>query len=785
MRPSHLVSLALGIALLILVAFTGNADVIDPLNIQDNVAVPAGELSGSNTIGQTFVFHFPCLDAIQVRGVVLHSLPSTQDRIVLHLRRAKDSPDIAVASFPLSEFHNNDFIKFTFPPIQDSQDQTFYFLIDASEALFSPGAISLWASSEDDYPDGAMYLNGSETDRDLAFRAYYQPDGPLLIQSSVQVIEKYSPLLVFILVFMFVPGSLFLWFAGWQSRFDLIEMIALAGGVSLAFISAVAFFALVLGIPVSGFVGVLGLPILLSGVVFFRRSRTPSAETSHHASQFVSRLLGLFALISTITGLLQIQNLPVPLWVDSPTHATYIQAIVEQGHLPLTTLYHLGYDSIAAVIAQMSGFSIPAVMLVFGQLLITQTGLGMFLFVKRLSGSAVAGLASAVCVWFLSPTPTYFMTWGRYSLLCGVAILPIALLLVMEWLEQSRVNMPTISLAIISCVGMTFAHIRLIAFYLVFVAIYLTWRMWSNASRRQMAVRAGLVVVAAFVFGIFWLGALLANNVSWQQILTQNSGATMIDSGTAFAVASVNHGMLVGALAVMGLIIALIRRSQGALTVLVWFVVLCAISMLPANINGEAFAPSFVILLTFVPSAFLNGELADWIYTRLASQSANRFVLGGALIAVSILGARDMLSIVNPSTILFSAADEQAMTWIDKHTSVDAKFLVDSFDWFNGSYVPVNGGTWIPVLTHRSIDFLGSSSLPSPSDAKAIARWLDERQVAYIYLGWRSGILTKKDFACRPDLYTPLYDQAGIAIFAVPSRVPETQSPIRLTVECP
>src|SRR5512136_2407507 len=99
------------VGLILLAAFTGGADAVDPQNIQENAAVAAGALDISHTVGQSFVFHYPNLHAVEVRWIVS---PDFEDdgsgRVVLHLRHsAADSADLASVSIGLDEIHNNDF----------------------------------------------------------------------------------------------------------------------------------------------------------------------------------------------------------------------------------------------------------------------------------------------------------------------------------------------------------------------------------------------------------------------------------------------------------------------------------------------------------------------------------------------------------------------------------------------------------------------------------------------------------------------------------------------------
>lgn len=772
----RLIAGILGVGLILLTAWTGKSDAVDSLAIQDNAALPAGALTGSNPIGQTFVFHYPRLRAIEVRWVVSADLAySSASRIVLHLRRANSSFDAATTALPLSALQPDEYSRFEFPPIPDSQNQAFYFYVDAAQVEITRGYVSLWASGADDYPDGAMDLAGQPTERDLVLRAYYEPDLAFLAQSFQDTLTKYWSAFAFALLLPLLLGLalVFLWSS--LTPFDLSEGVALANGLGLGVLSAGAFLVLAFGVSTERLVAIVALVVVSGVAALIFRARAAFGFFAIRNSQFRNSsfwTLAALALLSLGVGLLQIRDLAVPLWVDSPAHAAFIQTLVESAPLLASAFYHFGFHTLAALIVRLSGVSIPVTMLVLGQLLITQIGLGAFLLAKRLSGSAAAGLASAACVWFLSPTPAYFLTWGRYPLLLGAALLPLALFAAVVLIEQPRLDWRVLFYAAILCVGMSFAHFRLILFYVVFLVVYLALR----APRRPAARRVAGVLGASALLGLVWLATLFARHVSAADILRQNAGAQMIDVSTAFAILQLQHGREVIVLTAIGAAIALLRRSRAALVVLVWFAVLVATSL----VGGELIAPSFVLLMGFMPAALLIGDLARAVIADAETRAGWVIVL----VVVSLLGARDMASIVNPATILYSRADEPAMAWIKTHTPGAARFLVNSFDWFEGAFVPADGGGWIPYLAQRSVVFLDASSQAAGADAAALARWVESQQVTYVYLGRRAGVLSRTFFACQPARYTPRYDRDGVTIFSVRQAGAAEQSAVPLRVDC-
>ncbi|HEX7589292.1 MAG TPA: DUF6541 family protein, partial [Anaerolineae bacterium] len=463
------------VALILLVAFTGGADAVDPRTIQENVAVAAGALTTSNPVGQTFLFHYPDLHALEVRWIVSPDLEyATGSQVILHLRhRPADSGDLAAVSIGLDEIHNNDFAKFSFPSIPDSQDQPFYFFLEVQPTQITRGYVSVWASAEDDYPDGEMYVNGVAASGDIAFRAYYEPDLLLVLGALARAADNYLlPSLLALLLF-FILGRAFFILVGNLGTQSPVERLALALGAGLAVLSFGSIFLLCFGAPVTylGF-GAAAAFLIFAGSAWrkLRRRQPAPGERAAPRSNFTLWSLGALALLSVALVFLQIRDALVPLWKDSPVHAGIIANTLSQGHLPTNTFYHFGSQSIIALLVNLSGATIPIVMLLVGQLLLVQIGLSVFLLSKRLTGSDLAGLVAAVCVWFVSPTPAYFTTWGRYPLLLGSALLPLALVCGIEFVERANFDTRTCLLVVITFWGMAFAHVRLTLFYLMFAA---------------------------------------------------------------------------------------------------------------------------------------------------------------------------------------------------------------------------------------------------------------------------------------------------------------------------
>ncbi|MDP2936327.1 MAG: hypothetical protein Q8O86_07550, partial [Dehalococcoidia bacterium] len=83
--------------------------------------------------------------------------------------------------------------------------------------------------------------------------------------------------------------------------------------------------------------------------------------------------------------------------------------------------------------------------------------------------------------------------------------------------------------------------------------------------------------------------------------------------------------------------------------------------------------PSLAVLMGFLPAALVIGDGVHSLWSRFARASDPRRLgfqtaMGVATIGIIVLmGARDLISIVNPATVLFSPADAPAMAFIEKH----------------------------------------------------------------------------------------------------------------------
>ena len=155
-------------------------------------------------------------------------------------------------------------------------------------------------------------------------------------------------------------------------------------------------------------------------------------------------LLGIF-LLSLGVRLVMARDLSAPAWVNSIHHATITRLILEQGGFPSTYApyieidaaeYHAGFHSTLAVFQWLSGLETPEAMLLLGQVLNALIVFAVYLLAVTLTRQRTAGLAAAAVAGLFTPMPAYYTSWGRYTQLAGLLILPAGLALARLVIEQ-------------------------------------------------------------------------------------------------------------------------------------------------------------------------------------------------------------------------------------------------------------------------------------------------------------------------------------------------------------
>jgi hypothetical protein len=456
------------------------------------------------------------------------------------------------------------------------------------------------------------------------------------------------------------------------------------------------------------------------------------------------------------TRFAQIDRIALPLWVDSVHHALLVRVAAESGQAPISLLpylpvenlpYHWGYHVLTATLLQLSGLSLPNVMLWSGQILNALHGMTAAALTTLFWRRSLAGVVAALVVGLLSIMPAYYVSWGRYTQLTGLLMLPAV---VAAWYIalQSGSRRWFVWVALLLA-GLVLVHVRVLIFALCLMAmISLVWmarQPWSTLWQR--ARWAVLSAAAVVLLSLPWLWNVavhvLLPAVAEPQTLVSSPGYNTINTGLLWT----SGNRLLAAVALMVALWAVWRRRSAA-AVLVgwvallfglanlwlasyvlplvggglvvaaimyrrWLVALVGIGLLLLNpwlvtfpalwlLNNET-----VIISLFLPMGVLIGGGVLLLWQRLSTLRLPRWrmvsqaTVAAALCVLALWGTWNLREVVNSKTVLATRADLAAIEWARTHTPPDARFLINATGWLPVSDRGTDGGWWLLPLAGR------------------------------------------------------------------------------------
>lgn len=588
-----------------------------------------------------------------------------------------------------------------------------------------------------------------------------------------------------------------------RPRLDLdpIEALALAAGLSTSLIATLFLLATELRLRLNP-ASLAAILILFTafGLVWSVKRSTWS-ELSRYSGLLVAFVI-LFAL-TLATRLWAVRDLVVPAWVDSVHHALISQFIAAQGRLPDSflpylpteaTTYHFGFHAIAAALHWLSGLPVPQAILIAGQVLNALMVPATYLFARRLTGDRLAALIACLLVGLVTTMPAYYVSWGRYTQLAGLVILPALLSLLIYRSPELREAL----LAGLLLTGLLVTHYRVLAFVVSFIAAYavivgIFGRGSSEGSEfapaRAVMVRASVIGLAVTALSGAWLMPV-AVDLWWRAFRTWGNPAAS-DSPLWYYITSY-WDTFVLALAGLGAAWGLHQRRRFAAVLVLWIGLLFLLANpVRLGLPGGALVNNTSVLISlFLPLATLSGYSLAQVITALIRVAPPRWRPVVSLISAVALGSAGLVgttwtaNILNPSTVLFTAADQAAMDWIARSTPPDAVFAINTMLWQTSTYAGSDGGAWIPILAGRrttvppalyvlgpreyvlEINDLAHSIEAAAADADGLWRVLYEHGIGYVYIGPKGGPLRVSVLLDSP-CYQPRYAQAGAWVFEV------------------
>lgn len=831
MRQSKVVRAALLTLALTLAGCSGGvaSQAID----QSRLDTPAPRVEGEDAIGQTFLVKEPGLSGVEL---LLAVYPDPPPPGALTLRIYDDTRlKVAEGAFPLADLRHNESLRFDFAPQGGSAGRRYTLTLSGP-----PGnPATVWSTTENAYGDGAMLEQGQPRPGDLDFKVNLRLGYGDMLLWLVGGALAWLGLIIPLLAVFFVPGfaltfllsraSSFPSPAGYASLSDPAGRFALSTGLSLAFwpllFLLLSFLPFSLNAPLAWAVVAVAGVAAATRVVGRPAAQAPTEPSARWAglraiwsphNRLVSATFTLLLLLIAALRTLHARGLAVSPWVDSIQHAVATQLFTEGGRLPVTWgpgvldisfAYHFGFHSSAAVFTWLSGLPIENALLMTGQVMQVLLAVGTYLLTAQLTGRRGAGLVAMAIVGTVTLMPSYYLTWGRYTQLTGLALLATAAVLTLDAISARPPVGPRIALAGFATGALVVTHYRVLVMLAALVGAYLVVESVAAVlGRRALAsmwLRALLVGGAALLFALPWflrlgtallpsgaLGGWLAapqtfNAPHWELLALRYQRQLLL-----LAALGMLLSVLGATLRAFGLKFPLWTRPKLAPTI--GLAVALAILVTNPNLlglrNSWVISNDSLIITGFLPVALLSGyavaalmELIAWQLPWRIQRLVNVVAAIGLLLAALYFGD-GMLSVVNPVTILATDADVKAAAWIRANTPPTARFLVNARPWQEGAYAAPDGGGWLPVLADRQVTLppVSYTYANSPALIERVTRLartvaeaqqaedvlpiMDETGASYVYIGARGGTLKPEMFRSRPD-FRQVYATDGVWVF--------------------
>jgi hypothetical protein len=488
-------------------------------------------------------------------------------------------------------------------------------------------------------------------------------------------------------------------------RRGAVESLAMAFGLGISIVALGALLGRVAGFRFNPalLVGSLaGFAVLLA----FGLARKKFSFRIQPSAFALFEAIAVIALIGL--RFYQAQALALPAWVDSVHHVFLVRLFLERGGIPATLLpwipgpfyYHFGFHAAAAVFSAVSGLAPDRAVLLFGQILNAAAALSAYRLSMALRRDRRTALLVLALVGFVVQMPAYYLAWGRYTLLAGMVLLPLAMAEAVEYTLRSPRPGSAVRLAILTA-GTLLTHYLtglLLALFLTLLGVFVLLRRNRRARLPGLAVAVAVGTAAALP----WLIPMLRDSAGSISLDVVAPGGSADYAAYLWKLLGPLPSYLLLGAGALAALAALFRR--GPLRIFAIWGLLMGVETLPWGLRIAPFRPDHLAIVLFLPASILAAGgliiLADYIHRRLPALRAHFFFAGFAL-ACCLVGFWQMRTIINPATVFADSDDRQAVLWAAQHTPADAVFLINAIPWQSGLYRGVDGGWWLEGLAQR------------------------------------------------------------------------------------
>jgi len=811
-------SLRLCFVFLLAVLASGCLTLNDPESSQEYRAHTVAEIQPGKNFSQSFISIRPRFNQFQIwLDIPGRTFPDGSELTVEIFKDSTEIEPLIKQVIPFREILRNSTLKISFTPNDGPPNQAYRIQLKTNR-----GIVHILGRNEDQYPKGTAWINKTAISADAAFRLGYDY-GFNAFMGDLWIFFQRIPLIIPLLLTCLLPGRLLFLLSGLEERFDWGSRTGLSIGLSMAVIPIVLTWTSVLGLHWTKIwtwiiFGCLGSVYIALMIQNFRRKNTQ--ETKHESYSWI---LDNWALVivfgfTLFLRLIMVRDLSAPAWVDSVHHALLANLIQVNGAFPgnyapfleiNTANYHAGFHSSLAVFSWLSGENIQDALLIFGQVINALMIFPVYLFTTTLVKSRTAGVIAALVIAAFTPMPAYYTSWGRYTQLAGLLILPAAFSLIQTLLStptQSKLipslkkgesNYVAVSvLAAIACAGLFLTHYRVLGFFGLLVIAYLVVDRLAEIKAqnffrrtRQSMIYLIIVTLLAILLAVPWLPGTITSlflpSLSWDT----SPGKIFGDFSWNFLTSA--RGIFSLVMAGLGLTWAILLRKRFPWVIVIWVIgMFLAANISSLGLPGSGFINNTSVTISlFLPIATACGFLFAWIFEGwnriipLKWIPVGKISLSVLVVVLSFYGARAIIPILNPVTLLYRQADREAIDWIAVHVPKEEPILINAFLWGYGLYAGGDGGYWIspsagrvtippPVLygldsaSSQVYTKLSQESIQKSTNPEELSILLLKNDIYYVYVGGKGGALSPEALTNSP-FFETIYAKNGAWLFSV------------------
>lgn len=425
-----------------------------------------------------------------------------------------------------------------------------------------------------------------------------------------------------------------------------------------------------------------------------------------------------FFIFSLIIKTIQIDEIYAPLWMDGLIHQNLFTNNVELESVS-SNPYPLGFHYVIGFLKFLLPKNSAEIILVLGQLLVCLSMISVFLLAKKIYANKFIPFFCSIIYGYFFKFPSYLISWGRYPVLMGLTILPLAMLMIINLSKTEYKSMP---LVIFASIALLLTHYGLFISLVIFLICFLfqekffrsDMSLFKNIKDKILFICPTIIFLSLLIYKLF----IFFSNYALFKIEKKTIKIDFYNELFYIIQNIFQDGNWFLFFMGMFSLFFLSRRIQKKIGLFkMWILLLCAllffsvfILCLPilsiTNLYILFSIPFSLSIANLIEKntkylVFLNGHL-------LNSRKINYYLV----IILIVIGFINNLSVINPQTIFVTEKDHMAYEWINKMIEPNSNFLVNSYYW-NNMIFPSDSGGWLPHFTNNRIIYMTSGAQDS------------------------------------------------------------------------